>query len=346
MSVEELEQAQILIQAHRKFHAILKNMASWQSEIQIIEQLTQAIESLFPDRVASVLLFDSDKATLHMSGAKTKLPRTFTDKVEGTKIGPKNGSCGAAIYFKKPFIVEDTFTHENWQYFRDEVKSAGLRACWAMPILAKSDKVLGSFAIYSPTVLAPSSIELEILETAAHVASVALDKKQLVIAACTDHLTSLNNRNHFEQSFEHLLSIAERNEQTVGLVFMDLNKFKLANDHFGHERGDQLLQRVAGVMKEVLRKSDLACRYGGDEFLFACIDVCEDKLEFLCRRIAKRVDQQTEPELTALGFGVSFGGIIIPAEHGQQIPDLIKQADHQMYLAKKSDHVLSISPCS
>lgn len=342
MSVDDLEQAKTLIQAHRKFHTILKNMAFWQSEVETIEQLTHAIESLFPGRFASVLLFNAEHSTLHMSGAHTSLPKSFTDKVEGTKIGPKNGSCGAAIYFKKPYIVEDTLSHENWRYFRDEIESAGLRACWAMPILAKNERVLGSFAIYSPTILAPSAIELEILETAAHVASVALDKKQLVKAACSDHLTSLHNRSHFEQSFEHLLSIAERNAQAVGLVFMDLNKFKRANDEFGHEYGDQLLKLVGRVLQEVLRSTDISCRYGGDEFLFACIDVCGDKLAYLCRRIAETLREETAPEVTALGFGVSFGGIVIPPEHNFTITTLIKEADKQMYMAKKQGRLESI----
>jgi len=89
MSVDDLEQAKTLIQAHRKFHTILKNMAFWQSEVETIEQLTHAIESLFPGRFASVLLFNAEHSTLHMSGAHTSLPKSFTDKVEGTKIGPK-----------------------------------------------------------------------------------------------------------------------------------------------------------------------------------------------------------------------------------------------------------------
>jgi len=164
----------------------------------------------------------------------------------------------------------------------------------------------------------------------------------LVKAACSDHLTSLHNRSHFEQSFEHLLSIAERNAQAVGLVFMDLNKFKRANDEFGHEYGDQLLKMVGRVLQEVLRSTDISCRYGGDEFLFACIDVCGDKLAYLCRRIAETLREETAPEVTALGFGVSFGGIVIPPEHNLTITTLIKEADKQMYMAKKQGRLESI----
>ena len=236
---EELKQAQILILAHRQFHAILKNMAQQQSDIQIINQLIQAIECLFPSKMGSVLLVDILSNTLRLSHSVSKLPDEFNDAADGTPIHPNAGSCGPAAYFKKSFIVSDTYTHPNWQTYAELMKKFGLRACWSMPILSKDDIVLGTFAIYSPKAGEPNKYELEILETAAFVASVALDKKQLIMEACTDKLTTLNNRNHFEQTFEHLISIAERNEQKLGVVFMDLNKFKVVNDQLGHPEGDK-----------------------------------------------------------------------------------------------------------
>lgn len=346
MPEEELRQARILIDAHRKFHSILKNMASWHSEIEIIEQLTQSIESLFPGRVGSVLLHDAAKGTLHHSGAQTRLDSNFVNRVDGTRIGPNNGSCGAAVFFKKPFIVADTETHPNWQQFKKEIRDAGFRSCWAMPILSKHDTVLGSFAIYAPEPVEPGEYELEILETAAHVASVALDKQELVKAACTDPLTGLNNRHHFQQTFQHLLSVAERNEQHVGLVFMDLNHFKQVNDQMGHDRGDGVLMLVADVLRSALRKTDISCRYGGDEFVFACIDISREHLNMLCLRILKGIQSIEDEEVLALGFGASFGAVIVAPKKSHDFKHLIKLADQEMYHAKASDLHLSIKVLS
>ena len=339
---EELKQAQILILAHRQFHAILKNMAQQQSDIQIINQLIQAIECLFPSKIGSVLLLDLLSNTLRLSHSVSKLPDEFNDTADGTPIHPKAGSCGAAAYFKTPFIVSDIYTHPNWQTYVELMKKVGLRACWSMPILSKDDLVLGTFAIYSPEAGEPNKYELEILETAAFVASVALDKKQLMMEACTDKLTTLNNRNHFEQSFEHLISIAERNEQKLGVVFMDLNKFKVVNDQLGHPEGDKVLIATANALKSCLRKTDISCRYGGDEFVFASINMDAHEIEKLCERIRNNLLDNVDITAKALGFGISFGGIQFSSTSDYHIDELIRLADIEMYHAKNDGTGISV----
>ncbi len=340
--MSETEDLIILIKAHRWFNSVLKNMANGFTDIQIIEQLTSIIENLFPGRIASLLLVDEATQKLHLSKAKNNLPDYYNKAVDGGLLGANIGSCGAAGFFKKPYIVEDIYTHPNWQPFVELVKKASLRACWSMPILSKNDILLGTFAIYCPVIEKPSDYELEILETAANLASIALDKKQLLEKASTDSLTSLHNRYDFERSFEQMKHIAIRNNQTIGIVFIDLNHFKRVNDTFGHRKGDDVLIRVANVIKQGLRKTDLICRYGGDEFLFASIDINKHFLQKICLRISCHLDQVIDYNIKKLEFGMSFGGVVLNINSDTHIKDLIQCADSEMYKAKKREPFVSI----
>ena len=337
------DQARILIQAHRKFHQIFKNMAFRQSENAIIEQLTQAIEALFPDRIASVLLMSQATGRLPPSPARTLLPDTYINSINGTPINPAMGSCGAAAYYKKPFIVADIQSHPNWKAILPIALKAGIRASWSMPILSHDEKVLGTFAIYCPTASEPSPYELEILETATHIASVVLDKSELMRAACTDPLTGLHNRNHFEGALEHLIGLACRNQHDCALVFADLNNFKQVNDNLGHDTGDQVLKKVAGALRNGLRKTDILCRYGGDEFIFAAVDINKTGVISVCQRIRNDLNHGISPQLKKLGFGISLGALLFTPDTNSSSEQLIQRSDQLMYQAKSHPENLIIS---
>ena len=81
-----------------------------------------------------------------------------------------------------------------------------------------------------------------------------------------DPLTGLFNRRYMEESMERELRRAERQGKQVGVIMADIDHFKRFNDTFGHEAGDILLQEVAKIMGQHIRGSDIACRYGGEEF--------------------------------------------------------------------------------
>jgi len=333
----------ILIDAYRKFNLVLKYMSSQRGDVEVIEQLTKIIEDLFPSRIGSVLLVNEEKQTLHLSRAANKLPAFYNEAIDGALISPTYGSCGAAAYLKKLVIVANTYNHPNWKDFYPLVKKASLRACWSMPILSKDNTVLGTFAIYSREISEPHKYELEILETAAFVASVALDKVDLVKRANMDKLTELNNRESFKKSFEYLFDVAVRQNQVVGLVFIDLNKFKIVNDCFGHEKGDEMLVLTANILRKCLRKTDIVCRHGGDEFIFAAIDMTKESLEYLCQRISEELIIQTDQNIKKLGFGISFGGILVNTISNITLTEMIRLADTEMYHSKRSGELISIN---
>ncbi|WP_421867030.1 sensor domain-containing diguanylate cyclase [Motiliproteus sp.] len=340
--VIEYEHLKTLTLAHRKFHQVLKNLAAYHSDAQVIEQLTGIIEELFPNKVGSILMVDNQSQTLHSSDAKTKLPDFYSEGIEGTPIGPNASSCGAAAYSRDKCIVSDTFTDPNWEPFLDVLIRAQLRSCWSMPIISKNDRVLGTFSIFSPVIAEPEDYELEILETATHVASLALDRKEMMKTACTDPLTLLSNRYLFEQSLELIMNISKRDNRNLSVVYLDLNRYVQVRELIGSHAGDDVLRLTAQSIQQELRNTDISCRYEDDEFVFAALDTSTEDLFLICERIRKSTLGKLSDEIMELGFGLTFGGIISNSRTGYDFHDLIRLADEEMYLARANPAHISI----
>jgi diguanylate cyclase (GGDEF)-like protein len=150
-----------------------------------------------------------------------------------------------------------------------------------------------------------------------------------------DPLTNLHNRRYMEEALELELRRAERKKLPVGLIMLDIDHFKQFNDGFGHGAGDELLRRLGAAMREHLRAGDVACRYGGEEFLLilpeATLEVTTRRAEQLRLHVKQMsVSYQEKP----LGpVTISLGVAVFP-DHGPGAEELIKSADAALYRAK------------
>jgi diguanylate cyclase (GGDEF)-like protein/PAS domain S-box-containing protein len=142
----------------------------------IFNQIIKTAQEIYHGSIASILLLDEKKSTIKI-GSAPDLPDFYNNAVNGLKIGPNVGSCGAAMYSGAMVIAEDIFTHPNWEPYREITQKAGLRACWSEPI--KGRKILGSFAIYYKTPRSPNSLEIELIKELAGIAKIAIEKKQM-----------------------------------------------------------------------------------------------------------------------------------------------------------------------
>ena len=144
---------------------------------EILNSLVLLIEAQSPEMLCSVLLLSPDGN--HMQhGAAPSLPEQYVKAVDGAPIGPKNGSCGTAMYRGTPVIVTDIFSDPLWDDYRDLTAGTGLRACWSTPIMSKRGKVLGSFAMYYRQPQAPSAADARLTNVATHLASVAIEHQK------------------------------------------------------------------------------------------------------------------------------------------------------------------------
>jgi diguanylate cyclase (GGDEF)-like protein len=161
--------------------------------------------------------------------------------------------------------------------------------------------------------------------------------KELEMNAVTDALTGLYNRRLFGESFEKELNRARRYGQPLGLVMLDLHRFKEVNDTHGHPRGDEVLQAAAATLKRALRTSDSAFRIGGDEF--ALLLPQTDAPQTLA--LSRRVEAVFAETLKTLRVNVSVNldhGVANFPQDGEQADQLIRVADERLYRLKHASH--------
>ena len=160
-------------------------------------------------------------------------------------------------------------------------------------------------------------------------------KEQLQFMAYHDPLTALPNRRLFHDLLLQNLKQASRNDQKVGVLFLDMDNFKSINDLYGHDAGDILLQEVARTLQFCLRESDLLCRWGGDEFIIGLLEnFGSDDIVKVAEKICSTVLQCIKEKNSLFNVSVTIG-IAISPEHGTDPDRLIRNADVAMYHAKK-----------
>ena len=141
-----------------------------------------------------------------------------------------------------------------------------------------------------------------------------------------DPITGVYNRRYFEDEIRNM-------QNSAGVAMIDLDDFKLYNDIYGHDMGDQVLCIVADAIKNCIRKTDKLIRYGGDEFLLILSDMVRGTLRGKLLQIQEAIENATIPECPRLKLTASIGGVI--SEDGK-IEEAIAKADQLMYKAK--DH--------
>jgi diguanylate cyclase (GGDEF)-like protein len=165
-----------------------------------------------------------------------------------------------------------------------------------------------------------------------------------------DPLTGLFNRRYLEESLERELAHAARNRRPLGLIMIDLDRFKGYNDHLGHPAGDELLRRIADLLKHGVRAGDIACRYGGDEFAIILPGAALETTRVRAIELLEAVKGlnaafgATTPQSVTLSTGVAAY-----PEHGATAQQLLHSADVALYQAKAQGRdraVVAMGPAS
>lgn len=161
--------------------------------------------------------------------------------------------------------------------------------------------------------------------------------KTLQLNAVTDPLTGLYNRRLFSETFEKELNRGRRYGSPLGLVVLDLHRFKEVNDKHGHPRGDEVLRAAAATLKKALRTSDSAFRIGGDEFALLLPQTDAEQALALSRRVETVFAELLQPLQLIVGVSMDHGVATFPQD-GEQADQLIRVADERLYRLKQANH--------
>jgi diguanylate cyclase (GGDEF)-like protein len=159
--------------------------------------------------------------------------------------------------------------------------------------------------------------------------------RQSQAAALQDKLTGLNNRVAFDESLRREIGLAHRQHTPLSLAVIDIDHFKAVNDSYGHSAGDIALRTVADSITETLRGSDIAFRFGGEEFVLILSNTNKQAAAQVAERVRMAVSKLSCNHNTdTFGLTISLG--VAQLTRGEEASNLFDRADHALYQAKKS----------
>ncbi|GGY77682.1 hypothetical protein GCM10011613_22820 [Cellvibrio zantedeschiae] len=159
-------------------------------------------------------------------------------------------------------------------------------------------------------------------------------QEQLKYLAMHDSLTGLHNRHHFESTLEQLSKDAWRSKRQHGLVYLDLDHFKVINDTFGHQKGDEVLREMSTMLARRVRKPDILCRLGGDEFAVLLRNVTAQGAQDFAREIQKTIGEFSfQLQEQRINLGCSIGVTLIDGS-AHTAEEHFMRADIALYVAK------------
>jgi diguanylate cyclase (GGDEF)-like protein len=213
----------------------------------------------------------------------------------------------------------------------------GLKHTLAAP-LTTGGGVIGAIVVSRRTADAWPASAQRILAGAAVEASAALARayshRQAEARAATDALTGLPNRRYFDEYCE-LLTRRRRAEDAIGILMVDIDRFKALNDAHGHAVGDEVLRAVAAAIAGAVREDDVPARYGGEEFAVVLRNPSRAEAVEVGERIREAVAALDLSRVGVPGTSVSVG-VAVADEPGRPITDVIERADRALYEAKRT----------
>lgn len=325
----------------QRFELIFEHspIAIWEEDFSVFVRLTKQLERLgvhdikkylvrHPDLVKKafrgIRILDVNKAALTLYGAKSKqeLIKNFWKTFTASSI--------------KVLVNEFTALAGGAQFFEAEFKS--------MTLGGKICDVLLRVSV-------PDGYQKTLSRVIVTIQDITERKRlehRLKTAAQQDSLTKLLNSRATAKRLEEELIRARRYNLDLSCLMLDIDYFKVVNDKFGHQRGDQILKRVATLIKTSLRRSDIIGRYGGDEFFIILTVTKPENARIAAERIRRLISDLTfkfsrnSPAKITASVGVSG----YPSPKIKEFRDLITEADKALYLAKASGRDCVILPAA
>ncbi len=212
---------------------------------------------------------------------------------------------------------------------------------WILP-LSLAGKPLGMLGIVPKDTEAFRRGKEELMSTVSNILAMSLENAQeyhrLKEMTVTDGLTGIYNRTGFRDFIQREFQRAKRYNKTLSLVMIDVDGFKPINDSLGHQAGDYVLRELAACLQNCIRKSDIAARYGGDEFAILLPETEMEEAEVLVKRVLRNLkDHAFEWESERIKVEISLGiSTTDELKKGEGEKELIQKADSRLYIAKQS----------
>jgi len=279
---------------------------------------------------ATIALIEADE--LRFEVLSTEVGSTWQ---AGEKI-PLEGTGTQWVATKRRALVEPDLSKNTRFYTGEEHLRWGIRSIVYLPLVVKNEPI-GSLIIASRRPNAYTTGQVRLLERLASQIAVPVENSRLYAKAeqraRIDELTGLFNRRHFDESVKMEIDRHARYRSMMSLIFLDLDFFKAYNDLQGHTAGDRILELIGRLINSALRNTDLAFRYGGDEFAIILPQSATEDAFIVAERVRGRI----AAEMTNRDIKVSASlGLASWPSDGVTSDELVNAADRALYYAKET----------
>lgn len=216
---------------------------------EILTYIINEVEKINSNMICSILLLDKEKKHFS-SGFAPSLPDFYNEAVKTITVREGVGSCGTAAATQKRVIVENISEHPYWEGFKEITNSIGVHACWSQPFFSRKKEVLGTFAIYYNKPKAPTKFELELIDSFAHLVSIAVNKRNR-LDKIKEQDNLLTHQAKMATLGEMLENIAHQWRQPLSVISTVTSNLKLDREYFceNEEHHDKALSKIIDTTK-------------------------------------------------------------------------------------------------
>ncbi len=308
-------------------NAIAKQTTAVLDLKELLAKVCSLIQHAFPVSHVSVLLKEEEEIVLRAHHGK------LTPSIpEGGRLALNEGLWGRALSTGKTVIENDVKSAADYVGFFLETAS---RMC--IPLVSFG-QTLGVLVMDSAVKEAFKESDVQSLESVADICSNAIQNAHYVDRvkqlAYLDGLTGIFNRRYFEMRIGEEVERARRFGAGMAVIMVDIDQFKRLNDEFGHLLGDEVLRQVSSIFHQQLRKIDVVCRFGGEEFAILLSQTNPQHAFSVAEKLRRMIESWQFPGVPR-PVTISAGAATYP-DHGTTRDELMKAADAGLYAAKQA----------
>lgn len=327
----EKEKLETMLQIGRAMSSILDLK-------QLAEFIVKKIAGVLKAKICSLMLIDEEEDVLRIKaaiGLEALIKKT-------TKINLGESISGWVAKSGEPVLVTDI--ENDLKFGRANLPKYETKSLLCIPLKVK-EKILGVINVADKTAEDQANIftdeDLRFLGVVCNYAAIAIENAQLygevANLAITDGLTGLFNHRYFQTHLSSEVSRVQRYSRSLSLIMFDIDSFKQFNDTYGHPMGDMVLSQIAKAIKKNIRKVDIACRYGGEEFAIILPETKLNEAAVVADKIRSSVEQlRFETGKGAKKKKMTISGGVAQFVSGMKKEELVQYTDGALYSAKNS----------
>lgn len=297
--------------------------------VKLQNMILDIVAKVLKAEKGSLMLIDDAEKTLTI-GVAIGLSEDIT---KDTKLEVGSSVAGWAVKNRKFLFVKNVEEDKEFLNIKKENIRSGTLMC--APLISK-DKIMGALNVSKSTPGSFSDNDFELFINLANQVAIAIDNARLYRYAVTDEMTKLYNHRYFQQRLDEELLRADRYEDHISLLILDVDHFKHFNDTYGHPEGDRVLKTVAKLIEKSIREIDIPARYGGEEFVVICPARAGTDALVPAERIRKAIEAYDfRINGVHVPITVSLGAACYP-ENATTKAELIKKSDTALYYSKEN----------